>query len=287
VTTLADLAGRASFDPLVRSALLAAALLALASLAASVARRDLSALTRPAGGVALAAALLAASGLSAATAAATRLAGDLGALGAGAERLPLYLLAIGYGPGVGLVGAVAWSAATPRPWLAEVGQARLALEALLVGWAALAPSPRRRRWAAPVAVALGWALATATLGLAAWATDARATSWGAFWGAQREAFGVLALTSLVAALPPPRWWRRVPGAAPALTGRGLHEGVRWLRPLAAPRRPRRAGRPHPRWPTPTPPAPLRRARRRRSRIAPFPVPQPLRRPDAEASLRRR
>jgi hypothetical protein len=276
VTTLADLLARAAFDPLVRSALLAAGLLAVAALAGGAARRDLGALARPAGGAALAAALLAAVGLTTAASAATRLPGDLATLALGAERLPLYLLALGYGPGVGLIGVVAWSATTPGPWLADVGQARLALEVLLVGWVALAPSPRRRRWAAPLAVLLGWTLATATLGLASWATEARVTSWRAFLGAQSGSLIVLAGTALIAAAPPSRWWRRrVPGAAAALTGATSHEGVRWLRPMDRPASGRRAGRPPSRWPRPTAPAPLERPRRRRIRLAPPPSPGPL------------
>jgi hypothetical protein len=290
VTTLADLVARASFDPLVRAALLAAALLALASLVGGAARRDLSALTRPAGGVALAAALLATLGLAAAGAAAARLPTELGAWLTGAERLPLYLLALGYGPGVGLIGALAWSATSPGPWLADVAQARLALEVLAVGWLALAPSPRRRRWAGPLAVLLGWTLATGTLGLAAWATDARASSWSAFLSAQRGALVVVAGTALAAAIPPRRWWRRgVPGAAPALLGATASDVVRWLRPLARPARERRAARSQRPWPVPLAPAPLRRARRSRATLAPRPSPEPLDRPpgDEGSPLRRR
>ncbi len=291
MTTLADLVARAAFDPLVRSALLAAALLAIASLAGGAARRDLSALTRPAGGVALAASLLAALGLAATTGALeARLPGDLGAWTATPERLPLYLLALGYGPGVGLVGALAWSATSPGPWLADVGQARLALEVVVVGWLALAPSPRRRRWAGPLAVLLGWALATATLGLAAWATAAGTSSWSAFWDAQRGAIAVLVATALIAAIPTRRWWRRrVPGAAPAILGTTAHEGVRWLRPLSLPTRERRADRPSAPWPAPPSPAPLRRARRSRDRLPRPTTPAPLQRPPGPEteSLRRR
>ena len=254
--TLLDLVARAGPDPLVRYALLGAAVLAAASLLGGWSRGDVRALTRPATWIALATAVVAGVAL---TAAGDRIGAAL-AIGwplEGLRRLPLYLLALGYGPTVAALSGLAFAAVETRQWPLHGADALLALELAAVGWIAIAPSPRRHRLAAPLAVLVGWSLATATLGLAAWAAVGGPATLAALLAADGAvAIGVLA-SAAITALPPPRWWRdAAPGAAAGIVRAGTEDGVRWLRPL------RRTAKRRTRDRTLTPvrtPEPLRRA----------------------------
>lgn len=229
--TLLDIVARAGPDPLVRYALLGAAVLAVASLLGGWSRGDVRALRRPTTWIALATAIVAAVAL---TAAGDRIGATLefGWPLEGVRRLPLHLLALGYGPTVGALAGLAFAAVETRQWPLHGADALLALELAAVGWIAIAPSPRRHRLAAPLAVLLGWSLATATLGLAAWAAVGGPATLAALLSADGAvATGVLA-SALVTAFPSPRWWRgATPGAAPGVTGSRDDDGVRWQRPL--------------------------------------------------------
>lgn len=260
--TLLDLVARAGPDPLVRYALLGAAVLAAASLLGGWSRGDVRALTRPATWIALATAVVAGVAL---TAAGDRIGAAL-AIGwplEGLRRLPLYLLALGYGPTVGALSGLAFAAVEARQWPLHGADALLALELAAVGWIAIAPSPRRHRLAAPLAVLLGWSLATATLGLAAWAAIGGPATLSALLAADGAvAIGVLA-SALLTALLPPRWWRRAaPGAAAGIVGSRTDDGVRWLRPLRRPAQ----------------------DRTRKRALTPARVPGPLRRPPRRARV---
>lgn len=280
---LTDLFTRAALDPLVRSALLAAGVLLVAALAGGVARRDLIGLRRPATWLAVAAALLASLVFAAAgdrIAGAT--AGGLAAewSGRGWERIPLYLLALGYGPSVGLLAALATGFVQAGPWSFGAAEATLVLEVTVVGWLGLGPSPRRARWAGPLAVVAGWMLATATLGLAAWAADGLPVALEPFLAHQRPLSAAIVVAALLAAAVPPRWWRRhVPGASDRVRMERDDERVRWLRPLARPAqratRSRRAWRPAP---ATIVPRRLQRRRRRPRRLAAVALPPELERP---------
>ncbi|MDZ7707301.1 MAG: hypothetical protein U5J97_05290 [Trueperaceae bacterium] len=229
--TLLDIVARAGPDPLVRYALLGAAVLALASLLGGWSRGDVRALGRPATWIALALAIVAAVAL---TAAGDRIGATIqsGWPLEGVRRLPLYLLALGYGPTVGALAGLAFAAVEARQWPLHGADALLALELAAVGWIAIAPSPRRHRLAAPLAVLLGWSLATATLGLAAWAAlGGPATLAALLTTDDAVVTGVLA-SALFTAFPSPRWWRgAAPGAARGITGSQSDDGVRWQRPL--------------------------------------------------------
>jgi len=270
--TLLDLIARAGPDPLVRYALLGAAVLAVASLLGGWSRGDVRALMRPATWIALATAVVAGVAL---TAAGDRIGATL-AIGwplEGLRRLPLYLLALGYGPTVGALSGLAFAAVEARQWPLHGADALLALELAAVGWIAIAPSPRRHRLAAPLAVLVGWSLATATLGLAAWAAAGGPATLSALLATDGAvAIGVLSSALLTAALPP-RWWRRAaPGAVAGIVGARTDDGVRWLRPL----RRRAKLRARDRALTPVRmPGPLRRASRRARSATPPRLPVAL------------
>lgn len=287
MTALADVFARAPFDPLVRYALLAAGLLAVASLLGGAVRRDLAALTRPATGVAIAAALLASIGVDAAQLAMA--AADALPIWAQGDwsRLPLWLLAIGYGPSVGVVAGALVIIADLGPGPLSTSSATLLLEIAAIGWLALGPSPRRTRWAAPLAIGLGWALASVTLGLAAWAAEGRTLAPDAFALGRIGAATAVVLAALVATVPSPGWWRRrVPGASDPVQLVHDDDPPRVVLPLRqhAPERTgeRRARRHTSAWAPPRPPRPLTRPRGRRRRLSRVPRPTPHARPaDAE------
>lgn len=262
-----DLLARAAADPLVRYALLGAAVLAAAALLGGWTRGDVRALTRPATWAAVAAAVLAATALAA--------AGDrIGATLPGGwplegfRRFPLHLLALGYGPSPAVLAGLAFAAVeSGQPGLAGA-EAVLVLELAAIGWIAIDPSPRRRRLSAPLAVLVGWGLATATLGLAGRAADGASPSLSALLLDEGAVpVGVLASAALTL-LPTTRWWRRAaPGASRGVTGvPAVDDGRRVLEPLE---RPRRRGRS----PLRDPVRPDELARRRRPR-APLRAPPP-------------
>jgi hypothetical protein len=269
--TVELLASRLASDPLVRYALLAAAILAAASLGGGWARGGPRALRRPATWAALAAAVLAATALAAAG---DRIAAALAGApeGAwpleGARRWPLWLLALGYGPSLGALAGLAFAAVEASQAGLRAGEAVLVLELATIGWIAIAPSPRRTRLAAPLAVLLGWGLADATLGLALRAADGASTPAALVLPAGLPP--AVALGAAALALPGPRWWRRAaPGAAPGLTGAAPDVDRRLPPPL------RRARRRKRRLVRARRPGPLRRAARPARRLAPPPRPPDL------------
>jgi len=122
-------------------------------------------------------------------------------------------------------------------------------------------------------VLVGWSLATATLGLAAWAAAGGPATLSALLATDGAvAIGVLSSALLTAVLPP-RWWRRAaPGAVAGIVGARTDDGVRWLRPL----RRRAKLRARDRALTPVRmPGPLRRASRRARSATPPRLPVAL------------
>jgi hypothetical protein len=83
----------------------------------------------------------------------------------GLSRLPLYLLALGYGPTAGLLAAGLF-AAFGAQGMPHWQEAVLGLELVLIGWLAIYPSPFRHRWAGPFNALVGYALAWLTAGVA-------------------------------------------------------------------------------------------------------------------------
>ena len=84
----------------------------------------------------------------------------------GLSRLPLYVVTLAYGPSAGLLAAGLFAAfATTASWPGWP-EAVLALELVVLGWFALAPSPRKARWAGPAGALSAYFLAWSTGGAA-------------------------------------------------------------------------------------------------------------------------
>lgn len=209
---------RAAGDPLLAYALLAASVLAAASLIGGWTSGDLRSLTRAGPWTAAALAAIAALALTIAGERTVMVAPDAWPV-QGIRRLPLYLVALGYGPTMGVVAAGLFAGVERIQEPVPAAEVVLVLEMAVVGWLAIAPSPRRVRFAASFAVLVGWAMAMGTAGLAALAWLYRPLPLETWLTAVRADLpGVLAAAVLVALLPP-SWWRRAaPGAVPGVTG---------------------------------------------------------------------
>jgi hypothetical protein len=164
-------------DPILGYSLLAALFLAAVSLASGWVRLDFLAVLRPLGLLHVVLAVLVAVLLLVAmqalrSALATSDTEWLRQLASsdywpahGLSRLPLYLLALGYGPTAGLLAAGLF-AAFGAQGMPHWREAVLGLELMLIGWLAIYPSPFRHRWAGPFNVLVGYALAWLTAGVA-------------------------------------------------------------------------------------------------------------------------
>lgn len=158
-------------DPFLLYTLLAAGFLAVVSLGSGWLRADFLALVRPQGLLRLSVMVVAAFlVVLLADALQARAGADassvwLSAL-RGLSRFPLYVVTLAYGPSAGLLAAglfAAFATASSLPGWPEVV---LALELVVLGWFALAPSPRVARWAGPLDALLAYFLAWATGGAA-------------------------------------------------------------------------------------------------------------------------
>lgn len=217
-------------DPRVVYSLAAAALLALVSLLSGLGRLDVAALFRPANLLLVGLGVLLAFGLVVLTerwpVLATGESGLTASLGFGLARVPLYLLALAFGPSVGLVAGVLFSAATaigPYPGWSE---AILVLELVILGWLAISPSPRRSRWAGPAGAAGAYVLALGTAGVAfeVWRTGE--LNLAALLAAQGRALpGLVAAWLALAAFGPELYERYMPGSRiRPLADRGRRHG---------------------------------------------------------------
>lgn len=238
--TLDAVWARIAADPLLGYALLAGLVLAIAAWGGGLVRGDARALLRPAPWIC--AALAALAGLTLVVAGERAEAAGLAWPLHGVRRLPLYLVALGYGPTMGLVTAALFAAVEGTRNAVTGAEAILALELLTLGWLAIAPSPRRTRFAAPVGIVLAWTLASATAGLAALAWTHRPLPADAILPALTgEAPGVLVAAAATGLLSP-AWWRQAtPGAAPGFARAGevgVPDPPRTLLPLKRRARPR-------------------------------------------------
>ncbi len=164
---LALLWDQASTDPVLLYSTAAAVLLAVVSLSSGLSRRDFKALAKPRtllrvlGAVAIACLLKVLEVYLA-----PALPAQAAALVPGLHRLPLYVVALAYGPVTGaVVGSLfaGFAASTSLPGWPEVV---LALELAVLGWLAIFPSPRDARFAGPLNAALAYLLAWGTAGIA-------------------------------------------------------------------------------------------------------------------------
>jgi hypothetical protein len=161
-------------DPFFVYTLLAALFLALVSLITGWLRLDFLAVFRPKGLFHIAVAVIFAIALSLlsqtsapfianATTGETSL--TLAAL-RGLSRLPLYVIALAYGPTAGLLSAGLFATFATTSGTLGWAEAVLALELTVLGWFAIAPSPFKSIWAGPLNVMLAYFLTWATGGSA-------------------------------------------------------------------------------------------------------------------------
>lgn len=161
-----------SSDPILLYSLAAAALLVCVSLSSGLGRGDALALNNPRnlvrvlGAIALAFVLRALAEGAVASWPNGEAPGPLAALLPGLHRLPLYLVALAYGPTTGLLSGALFAAFASSTLLPGAPEAVLALELAVLGWLAIYPSPRTTRWAGPLNAGLAYVLAWGTAGVA-------------------------------------------------------------------------------------------------------------------------
>ena len=160
---------RMALDPALGYMAVAAAFLAAVAVVAGLLRRDVLALRRPAALAKLAAGVLVAVLLAHGSQLAVAALGwqdDSWARPDGFFRLPLYVLALAYGPTPGLVAGLAYLGAAALGATPESAGPVLVVELAVLGWLSIFPSPRRHRWAGPADAAAAYLLAWGTTGLA-------------------------------------------------------------------------------------------------------------------------
>lgn len=165
-------------DPVLLYSTGAAALLLVVSLASGLARRDFLALTRPRTLLRVLGAVAAAFLLTAADAYwGPELPERVAALTPGLHRLPLYVVALAYGPGTGLLVGVLFAGFHAGGGVPGWPEAVLTLELAVLGWLAIYPSPRDTRLAGPLDALLAYALAWGTAGVALLAARHGQATW--------------------------------------------------------------------------------------------------------------
>lgn len=210
MTALHALLAAVRHDPVYAYSLLAAGLLAVVSLGTGLGRLDLAVLVRPRVLLRVLAAVVAAFllALAAAALAAASGASEATRTLAGMERFPLYLVALAYGPTVGLVAAGLVAGLQANSALPGAQQALLALELAVLGWLAIYPSPRTSRWAGPFDAALAYLLAWGTGGLALLDARSGSVTAASVWAQQQPMVPGIVLTVALLALLPPGVYRR-------------------------------------------------------------------------------
>lgn len=267
---LAPLLQQVRQDPVLAYCLLAAALLAAVSLGTGLLRRDVAVLLRPRLLLRVVLAVLLGFGLWVVGVLLQRHLGAVPAADAlrGLARFPLYLAALAYGPGVGLVAAGLFAGLQAGGGAPGWREAVLALELVVLGWLAIYPSPRSGRWAGPFDAVLAYLLAWGTAGLALLESRDGAVTPAGLWAQQQHlVLGVAVSAALLALVSPSAYRRAFPGSRiappdepqPAEPESGARERAR-----AAARDPMTLTQPDL-------PRALRRARNRRE-LDPFPQP---------------
>jgi hypothetical protein len=206
-------------DPLLAYSVAAALVLLTAALTAGFGRLDFVAVFHPHGLLALVSAVLASLVLMVLIVWLERSLLDLPWLWlnlperalplVGAWRLPLYVVALAYGPSAGLAAGaliVAFSAQTGLPGWQE---GLLAFELVTVGWLAIAPNPRVHPWAGTFNILLAHLLTLMTMGLAILRWQQRPLILAELWQLAGEVSGGVLLSALIVAYVTPAFYARV------------------------------------------------------------------------------
>ena len=203
-------------DPLALYPALAALLLASVSLASGLLRGDVLALARP---LPAAWVVLAVAGCWGLQRALTNLAPAGWEVAPTVALAPLALIALAYGPTPALVAlalAAAW-VGLPEAQQGADGDARLwlqGLELVVLGWLAIAPSPRRWPLVAGAYLLLAHVLTWATAGIAWVVVVSSDLTLETMRDQHGFGFVGLAVFGLLLASLPPSWWRSLfPGSS--------------------------------------------------------------------------
>lgn len=127
----------------------------------------------------------------------------------GAWRLPLYVVALAYGPSAGLAGAALIVAFSAQAGLPGWQEGLLAFELVTVGWLAIAPNPRVHPWAGTFNILLAHLLTLTTMGLAILRWQQRPLTLAEIWQLSGEVSGGVLLSALVVAYVTPAFYARV------------------------------------------------------------------------------
>lgn len=143
----------------------------------------------------------------------------------GFSRLPLYVLALAYGPTPALVAAALFSGLSATTQLPGLADAVLALELCVLGWLAITPSPFRQRWAGPINVLLACLLSWSSAGVVLveqLGYDGRLLA--SYWHFHRAALPGIAVSLLSLLLIGPQLYTRL-FADSRIAPRPLHKAV--------------------------------------------------------------
>jgi hypothetical protein len=201
-------------DPVVLYSTGAAALLLVVSLGSGIGRRDYLALTRPRTLLRVLGAVTAAFLLQVADALwGADLPAALAAVAPGLHRLPLYLVALAYGPATGVFVGVLFAGFHAGDALPGWPEAVLTLELAVLGWLAIYPSPRDTRVAGPLDALLAYALAWGTAGVALLAARHGSVTLDLVWTEHAAVLpGVVASALLLVLFGPGAYRRAFPGS---------------------------------------------------------------------------
>ena len=201
-------------DPFLLYTLLAALFLALVSLVSGWAQLDFIAVFAPQGLFHVALAVLAAFALLLLS---TSLGDTTGFITRESfqsiSRFPLWVLTLAYGPSAGLLAAGLFAAFATSTTLPGWPEAVLALELVVLGWFAMAPSPRDHRWAGPLNAFLAYILAWSTGGAALLqALSENGSSLAAHLSLHQGSLGLLLGLLLLSLIGPGSYRRWFPGS---------------------------------------------------------------------------
>lgn len=125
----------------------------------------------------------------------------------GLSRLPLYIIALAYGPTAGLLAAGFFAAFTAQTVLPGWPEAVLALELTVLGWLGIYPSAYQYRWAGPFNVVVAYGLAWGTAGLALLHMDKGAVTVADLWAQHQPVLGGVVLSLVLLFLVGPASYR--------------------------------------------------------------------------------